>query len=620
MFRKHAPPAKAHHRAGTREKGSKKVKQPIIKVRKRIPIRRRLLRAVLLTAVFSILAVSLTGYLCIRWIRSATEETLSEQLEYNLRELIQEHANTVDAELWRYEEYLELINDTIECLYADKETAISSGRMINPPEDTHEFALSRTFASETATEEELKDEILLLSNLEALLEPIARENAELVPTVYIATANGLLISYDRYSHLYAQPEGRDLIYNYYVSEWYRRGMEDDGADYTGVYMDFQGRGLTVTITSRFRDETGKPAGVACIDFELSALYDKFFTTDLENGTFVFAMDQKDTIISPDSDTLDLREYTGLTLDELEKLKTEPDGILEKDDLVYVCVPMKRVGWTLCARVPRTAIQESIHNADLSINTALQIFAIVVVLILFIAVLSVNRSVYTVIHPLELLRQDIQTISDGDLEHRTVVYRNDEIGDISSGINEMVDRLNFALNEMISSQQHADAMSRLATVDTLTGIRNKTAFDTQKNLLSASLEKGETEFGFAVVDLNNLKLINDNFGHDKGDIAIKNLCRIICDVFAHSAVFRVGGDEFVVSLQNTDYQQIDSLVQRFKDVIYRVSGREDAEPWDRVSAAIGYALYNVRMDNGPDSVLARADKEMYRCKKSMKGLL
>ena len=186
------------------------------------------------------------------------------------------------------------------------------------------------------------------------------------------------------------------------------------------------------------------------------------------------------------------------------------------------------------------------------------------------------------------------------------------------MNEMVDRLNFTMNELLSSQQHADAMSRLATLDTLTGIRNKTAFDSQTKLLKEALAQGETNFGFVMVDLNNLKVVNDNYGHEKGDIAIKLLCHIICDVFTHSPVFRVGGDEFVVLLKDDDYENVEQLVKRFKDRVLASSTNLRANPWERVSAAIGYALYDERLDVGTESVLSRADKEMYVCKRSMKG--
>ena len=594
------------------------MKEPKATIRKRIPIRKRFLATVLLTTIILILTVSITGYLCIRWIRKATEQTLTEQLEVNLKNIIQQKVSSVDAKLEHFEKYVEFITDSIESMYANEEDMISLGRMILPPEDTREYTMTRAFASGNLTEDALRDELCFYSNLEKIWEPIIKENEGLIATVYLGTKSGLLVSYDQYSYLSCPPEGKELVYNYYVSEWYKRGIREDGIFFTGVYMDFQGRGLTLTTASGFKDGNGDTAGVACIDFDLATLYDELFSTDLDNGTFTFALDHEGTIISPDSDMLDLQEYTGLTLDQLDDLKADSDGILEIGNSVYVCIPLEGVGWTLCACVPKATIQEGIHAADRSIWDAFFVFVIAVALILVAAVIAVNKSVRAITYPLELLEKDIKIISNGDLSYRASVYRNDEIGDISSGMNEMVDRLNFTLNELMSSQQHADAMSRLATLDALTGVRNKTAFDQQSKLLTEELNNGETAFGFVMLDLNNLKTINDNYGHEKGDVAIKNLCHIICDVFSHSPVYRVGGDKFVIVLKNEDYLHIDLLAQRFRERVRMTSGNRFAQPWDRVSAAIGVALYDEKLDSGTESVLARADKAMYLCKKAMKA--
>ena len=572
----------------------------------------------MLTTIISILAASVTGYSCIRWIRGAMMDTLAEQLEINLKTVVEQKVNSVEAKLEHFEKYIEFVTDSIESMY-DRETEMHiHGRIFDAPTDTREYMLTRAFASADLSEDDLRDEILFFSNIEKIWAPIARENEGLISTMYIGTKNGLLVSYDRYSYLSCPPEGQELVYNYYVSEWYQRGMREDGILYTGVYMDSQGRGLTLTIGSGFRDASGELAGVACIDFDLTALYNDLFASGLDSDIFAFALDHVDTIISPDSDTLDLQEYTGLNLDDLDALKADPDGIMELHDTIYVCITMERVGWTLCASVPKAAVQRTIHNTDEVIRTDFIVFAVIVLLILLVAVIAVNRSVEAIIYPLDLLGKDIKIISDGDLNYRATVYRNDEIGDITSGMNEMVDRLNFTLNELKSSQQHADAMSRLATLDSLTGIRNKTAFDRQKQILAEEIASGETEFGFALLDLNNLKFINDNYGHEKGDIAIKNLCHIVCEVFDHSPVFRVGGDEFVVLLKNEDYKNIETLAKRFQDRIRVVSRNPNAKPWESVSAAIGYALFDRNLDAGTETVIARADQEMYRCKKAMKG--
>ena len=586
-------------------------------IRKRVSIRRRFLITVLLTTIISIVSVSLTGYLCIRWIRRSTEQTLKEQLEINQKNVIEEMASTVDAKLVHYQKYVDYTVDYIEYMYAHEEEMISRGEMIYAPTDTTEYMMTRAFASVKLTEEELQDEILFFSNLRSIWEPIAKENEDVITSVYLGAKSGLMVSYDSLSYLSAQPEGKELIYNYFVSEWYKKGISEEKPFCTGIYMDFQGRGLTITMGSGIKDKKGEVKGVFCIEFDLSSLYDELFSSSLDNDTFIFTLDRDETIISHDSDMIDLKEYTGLTLDQLDALKVDPDGIMVENDSVYVSVPLERVGWTMCARVPVDAIQNSIHNADKNITNAAIVFIIVVILILIAAVIAVNRTVRTITYPLELLRKDIKKISDGDLKYRAPVYQNDEIGDITSGMNEMVDRLNFTLNELMSSQQQADAMSRLATTDALTGIRNKTAFDRQLKILQEEFEKGEKEFGFALLDLNNLKIMNDNFGHDKGDIAIKKLSHIICEVFSHSPVFRIGGDEFIVLLKNDDYHNIKKLVKTFKEEIRLSSENTGVEPWDRTSAAVGYALYDEKLDDSIESVQARADKEMYKCKKAMK---
>lgn len=80
-------------------------------------------------------------------------------------------------------------------------------------------------------------------------------------------------------------------------------------------------------------------------------------------------------------------------------------------------------------------------------------------------------------------------------------------------------------------------------------------------------------------------------------------------------FRIGGDEFVIILENEDYGQIDELIKKFNSVIEGAKG----DPWEKISAAIGYALYNPEIDDCVENVFNRADKAMYIRKSEMKAL-
>ena len=122
----------------------------------------------------------------------------------------------------------------------------------------------------------------------------------------------------------------------------------------------------------------------------------------------------------------------------------------------------------------------------------------------------------------------------------------------------------------------------------------------------------------MIDLNFLKRINDTYGHERGDIAIKKLCKIICHVFKNSHVFRIGGDEFIVILEKEEFFNAENLVKEFKSQINLISKDVSIDPWERVSAAIGYAAYDENLDSSVTSLFRRADKAMYAYKKEMKG--
>ena len=164
------------------------------------------------------------------------------------------------------------------------------------------------------------------------------------------------------------------------------------------------------------------------------------------------------------------------------------------------------------------------------------------------------------------------------------------------------------------------MSELAIKDSLTGIRNKTAYDREVFKIEREIQDGRKTFGVAMVDLNFLKKINDDYGHEKGDVAIQRLCRLVCVTFSHSPVFRIGGDEFVVILKNSDYEAIDSLIEQFNSELGSPSDKDGEELWEKPSAAIGYALYEEAIDQGSyESVFKRADEAMYSRKQEMKAV-
>ena len=213
-----------------------------------------------------------------------------------------------------------------------------------------------------------------------------------------------------------------------------------------------------------------------------------------------------------------------------------------------------------------------------------------------------------------------------------IHTGDELESLSNSLFAMsismkdyVQNLIDSLSEVSSlkkdlddSKKKAMQFSEMAIKDALTGIRNKAGYDKEVDKIVAGLENGEDEFGVVMVDLNYLKHINDEYGHEKGNIAIQNLCRVVCTVFTHSPVFRIGGDEFAAILRGEDYRNIDFLIDVFNNRIEDLQTDAILSPWERTSAAIGYALYDARLDTCYDDVFKRADDAMYARKKEMKA--
>ena len=157
------------------------------------------------------------------------------------------------------------------------------------------------------------------------------------------------------------------------------------------------------------------------------------------------------------------------------------------------------------------------------------------------------------------------------------------------------------------------MERIANIDALTKVRNKRAYDIEVVRLNENMHP----YGIVMIDVNNLKEINDRYGHEKGDISIKKLCQVICRIFKHSPVYRIGGDEFVVILENDDYINRDSLFETLYNAFRENASTASLEPWEQVTGAVGFAVYTPETDSNVNDVFKRADSEMYENKKQMK---
>ena len=147
--------------------------------------------------------------------------------------------------------------------------------------------------------------------------------------------------------------------------------------------------------------------------------------------------------------------------------------------------------------------------------------------------------------------------------------------------------------------------RMASKDSLTGVRNKRAYLDEEKELNRKIACGDvSEFAIVVFDVNDLKIVNDTQGHKAGDEVIKAASSTICNIFKHSPVFRIGGDEFTVVCQGDDYEFIGELLAKMDNANEK-----------SVKVAYGMARYDGK--GSVSDVFNRADQNMYKNKIKMK---
>ncbi len=167
------------------------------------------------------------------------------------------------------------------------------------------------------------------------------------------------------------------------------------------------------------------------------------------------------------------------------------------------------------------------------------------------------------------------------------------------------------------KEHLQALNmanEMARRDELTGTKNKNAYHEAETKLQEKIDAHRSDsFAIVLCDINELKMINDTRGHKAGDSYIRHSCKMICTIFAHSPVFRVGGDEFVVILTGSDFTNREDLFRELKRQIDNnmVTGEGPV-------VAAGMAEYQSLEDRSVKDVFNRADARMYEDKNRLKA--
>lgn len=252
-----------------------------------------------------------------------------------------------------------------------------------------------------------------------------------------------------------------------------------------------------------------------------------------------------------------------------------------------------------------------HEQELLVKSV-SVFIVSIIIACIVGYFLVDRSI---IRHINTLSKTAAAYTANDLQFSDInIHTGDEIETLAESLKRMDKDIKDYYDNMIAARQDVQIFKREANIDTLTGLGNKRAYD----LAIEETEKGKKPYAIVMIDMNGLKTVNDHYGHECGDIALKNLSELIGSVFEKDHAFRFGGDEFAVIINEAELGSCNEKIEAFRDEIKKSCSEKNAEPWEKINAACGYAVYEQQSDENALSVFKRADDNMYTHKVAMKS--
>lgn len=152
----------------------------------------------------------------------------------------------------------------------------------------------------------------------------------------------------------------------------------------------------------------------------------------------------------------------------------------------------------------------------------------------------------------------------------------------------------------------------AYTDSLTRVGNTNAYQEEIRRLNEQIRDGSADFGIAVFDIDNLKIVNDLHGHACGDQIIRGAARIISGAFGKERTFRIGGDEFIAILPGMTAEEIEAKRPDIRSAVAAFNAEPD-HPEAQLSLSMGSAACRPGEDQLFREVFVRADEAMYENK-------
>ena len=230
--------------------------------------------------------------------------------------------------------------------------------------------------------------------------------------------------------------------------------------------------------------------------------------------------------------------------------------------------------------------------------------------------------------MNLIQKNFQS-STNLQELKSEISKNIET--IRGGVDEFVDRFNERheateernlkltqqLSRMEQETQELQVMLKenraKLMYDALTGVYSRMAYDDRIMQELSRWSRYQTPFSYAILDIDHFKRINDTYGHNAGDKALKLVAQMMQSYVRQSDyVFRIGGEEFVLLLTSTEINNAAGMVEKMRMGIADSSFHFKGKP---VQLTLSAGITETRSGDNVESIYERADKALYKAKNS-----
>jgi len=197
------------------------------------------------------------------------------------------------------------------------------------------------------------------------------------------------------------------------------------------------------------------------------------------------------------------------------------------------------------------------------------------------------------------------------EHQIAELEQERNESLEAKVTERTKELDRMMRELHMSNVRLRTAS---SIDTLTGVMNRYAVEQYIEEKWHDCAEQSSDFCIGFVDADHFKSVNDTYGHDTGDICLKQLATMLTNSLTYTDMraARYGGEEFIVVAPGTTAKQLSNVLESFRAIL-ETTPIQDGDTQFTVTVSVGIASVRVTTTNSAREIIKQADKALYQAK-------